>query len=84
MLFMALQWLVALAAMFQLSMELSQMDKLIVALKCFIQDEDGVTAIEYGLLAALIALALITGATHLGNNLNILFDNISARLAAAT
>ncbi|WP_184873635.1 Flp family type IVb pilin [Mesorhizobium sangaii] len=36
----------------------------------FIQDESGVTAIEYALIASLIALAIITGAGALGNSVN--------------
>jgi len=36
----------------------------------FVKDESGATAIEYGLIAALISVALITGATALGNKLN--------------
>ncbi len=51
------------------------------AIKGFWNDEEGVTAIEYGLLAALIAVALIAGAQLLGTNLNTLFNNIAARLA---
>ncbi|MFM1991889.1 MAG: hypothetical protein RJA99_4846 [Pseudomonadota bacterium] len=48
----------------------------------FWNDEDGVTAIEYGLLAALIAVAIIAGAGLLGTNLNTMFNNIAARLVA--
>lgn len=44
------------------------------------RDESGATAIEYGLIAALIALAIITGATTLGNKLNSQFTNISNSL----
>jgi pilus assembly protein Flp/PilA len=47
----------------------------------FAQDESGATAIEYGLIAALIGLAIVTGATLVGNNLNLLFQNIGAQLA---
>ena len=47
----------------------------------FIADESGATAIEYGLLAALIAVVIIAGATLLGTNLNTLFTNIAACLA---
>lgn len=43
----------------------------------FIKDESGATAIEYGLIAALIALAIIVGAGALGSNLNSKFDSIS-------
>jgi pilus assembly protein Flp/PilA len=39
----------------------------------FRRDRSGATAIEYGLIAALIALAIITGATSLGNSLNAKF-----------
>lgn len=49
-------------------------------IKNFIQEEDGVTAIEYGLIAALIAVAIIGGATTLGANLNALFTAIAGKL----
>lgn len=42
----------------------------------FAWDESGATAIEYGLIAALIALAIITGAGALGNSLNGIFTNV--------
>jgi pilus assembly protein Flp/PilA len=48
-----------------------------------LDDEQGVTAIEYGLIAALIALAIITGITLLGTNLGALFNNIAGQLPAA-
>jgi len=50
----------------------------------FIKDESGATAIEYGLIAALIAVALITGATALGNQLNTKFDEISTAVDTAS
>ena len=46
----------------------------------FVKDESGATAIEYGLIAALIALAIMVGAGTLGNNLNEKFDNIATKL----
>ena len=46
----------------------------------FIKDESGATAIEYGLIAALISVALITGATTLGNALNNQFDAVAGKL----
>ncbi|RUU00373.1 Flp family type IVb pilin [Mesorhizobium sp. M7A.T.Ca.TU.009.01.3.2] len=46
----------------------------------FVKDESGATAIEYGLIAALIALAIITGAGTLGNALNTKFTNIGDTL----
>jgi pilus assembly protein Flp/PilA len=46
----------------------------------FINDESGATAIEYGLIAALIALAIVTGATTLGENLSAQFEHIAGKL----
>ncbi len=46
----------------------------------FMKDESGATAIEYGLIAALISVAIITGAQALGTNLGNLFTNLSGRL----
>ena len=43
----------------------------------FLRDEDGVVAIEYGLMAVLIALALAVGANLLGVGLSTLFSNIA-------
>ena len=45
-----------------------------------IESERGVTAIEYGLLASLVALAIIVGATLLGTNLNALFNYIAGQV----
>lgn len=42
-----------------------------------IRKQEGVTAIEYGLIAALIAVVIIVGATAVGVNLSTLFTNIS-------
>jgi pilus assembly protein Flp/PilA len=46
----------------------------------FLKDESGATAIEYGLIAALISVALIAGATSLGNALNARFANLAATM----
>lgn len=46
----------------------------------FLKDESGATAIEYGLIAALIALAIITGATTLGSTLNGKFAEVAGKL----
>lgn len=46
----------------------------------FVKDESGATAIEYGLIAALIALAIVAGAGALGNSLSDMFDRISTDL----
>lgn len=47
-----------------------------------IKNEKGVTAIEYGLLAALIALAIIGAVTLLGNNLSTVFNTVAGKVAA--
>jgi pilus assembly protein Flp/PilA len=46
----------------------------------FVKDESGATAIEYGLIAALIAVAIIAAATTLGTELSSLFTRISDKL----
>jgi pilus assembly protein Flp/PilA len=45
-----------------------------------LRDKRGATAIEYGLLAGLIAVAIIAGASLAGGNLNSLFNAIGARI----
>jgi pilus assembly protein Flp/PilA len=50
----------------------------------FINDENGATAIEYGLIAALIAIGIIAAATTLGGSLSALFGRISTKLNSAT
>lgn len=46
----------------------------------FVRKDEGVTAIEYALLAVLIALALIAGAAFLGTNLNDSLSNIGTHV----
>ncbi|RYH00286.1 MAG: Flp family type IVb pilin [Alphaproteobacteria bacterium] len=50
----------------------------------FMKDESGATAIEYGLIAALISVALIAGATTLGGALNSQFTNLSKKLSCGS
>jgi pilus assembly protein Flp/PilA len=47
------------------------------------KDESGATAIEYGLIAALISVALISGATALGKGLNAQFNFLNGKLTEA-
>ncbi len=49
-------------------------------LKNFINDESGATAIEYGLIAGLIAVVIITAVTAVGTGLNAKFTSISNSL----
>jgi len=50
----------------------------------FVNDESGATAIEYGLIAALIAVAIMVGATALGSALNSKFTGIATKMNAVT
>ena len=49
----------------------------------FIREEDGVTAIEYGLIAALIAVVIIASVQLVGTELKLVFTAISTALTAA-
>ncbi len=48
--------------------------------KSFLSNESGATAIEYGLIAALIAVAAIAAMTTLGTKLSSTFTNVSGKL----
>ena len=48
----------------------------------FATDESGATAIEYGLIVALIAVVIITAVTTIGTNLNTAFSTIATSTAA--
>ncbi len=47
----------------------------------FVRDESGATAIEYGLIAALIAVVIITGVTAVGTSLSSTFATLSTSLS---
>jgi len=49
-----------------------------------VKSKNGVTALEYGLLAALIALAIITAVTLLGTNLSGVFNSVATTVKTAT
>ncbi len=51
--------------------------------KIFCADESGATAIEYGLIAALVSVAAIGALTSLGSNLNTMFGTVSNSMSAA-
>jgi pilus assembly protein Flp/PilA len=46
----------------------------------FLRNESGATAIEYGLIAAGISIAIITVVGTLGSKLNLIFTNITTKL----
>jgi pilus assembly protein Flp/PilA len=52
-------------------------------LKRFLKNEDGATAIEYGLIAALIGVAIIVAVGSVGDSLNDTFNNASSELDTA-
>ncbi|WP_010543348.1 Flp family type IVb pilin [Sphingomonas elodea] len=52
-------------------------------LVALIRDRRGATAIEYGLIAALIAVAAIAAMQGLGNQLNTTFGNVSSNMKAS-
>ncbi|MBM3580463.1 MAG: Flp family type IVb pilin [Alphaproteobacteria bacterium] len=49
-------------------------------LRAFVRSENGATAIEYGLIAALIAVVIIGALTLVGNDLNAMFRNVANNL----
>ncbi len=52
-------------------------------LKSFCADESGATAIEYGLIAALVSVAAIGALTTMGDTLNTLFTTVSKSMNSA-
>ncbi len=50
----------------------------------FVKDDSGATAIEYGLIAALIAVVIISALRTIGSNLNTAFVQIGTNLVTAT
>jgi len=53
-------------------------------LKNFVNDRDGATAIEYGLIAALIAVVIISAVTSLGSNLSNVFNYVGNHVTTAS
>jgi len=49
-------------------------------LRTFLKCEEGASAIEYGIIAGLISVAIIAGAKLIGTNLGTVFDNIQEAL----
>lgn len=52
-------------------------------LKKFLADDSGATAIEYGLIAALVSVAAITALQQMGSSLNQMFTTVSTSLQSA-
>ena len=53
------------------------------ALKSLATNEDGATAIEYGLIAGLISVVIVAAITTLGTGLNTVFGTVSTKVAGA-
>ena len=53
------------------------MSKIASAIKTFVADENGVTAIEYGLIAALVGVAIVAAAKALGVQLSTTFTDVT-------
>ena len=53
------------------------------AIRKFVKNNKGATAIEYGLIAALIAVAAIAAMSTLGNNIKFTFQNVASNLKTA-
>ena len=49
----------------------------------FMKEEDGATAVEYGLMVALIAVVVIAGATLLGTSTNAVFTTVAGQIAGS-
>ena len=59
------------------------MSKFIQQVGRFVRDEDGVTAVEYGLIAALIAIGIIAALSTVGKDLKTVFSTIADDLDSA-
>jgi len=55
-------------------------NKMLKQIKSFVADENGATLIEYGLVAALIAIVAIVAMTNIGKNVNVKFSNVATTL----
>jgi pilus assembly protein Flp/PilA len=57
------------------------MTKALIALQQRLRRDDGATAVEYGLMVALIAIVVIAAVALIGNRLDLTFDEVAASLA---
>ncbi|MDD2933216.1 MAG: Flp family type IVb pilin [Methylotenera sp.] len=58
------------------------MKNLYLGLQRFVNDEEGVTAIEYALIASLIAVVIIAAVQLTGERVNAVFERVAAALVA--
>lgn len=57
------------------------MKQLLHGIRRFLREEEGANGVEYALLAGLIAIAFVVGASALGQNLNTFFSNLATCVA---
>jgi pilus assembly protein Flp/PilA len=74
---------IAASGLFPSNMEF-MMSKIISAVKSFVADENGVTALEYGMIAALIGAVIVTVVGTLGTTIKTKFNDIVTALTATT
>ena len=55
---------------------------MLTAIRQFIREEEGASAVEYGLMAALIAAVIITAVTSIGTNLTTTFNTVATALGS--
>lgn len=58
------------------------MKSVVMSIRRFLREEEGANAVEYSLLAGLIAIAIVAGAGLLGTNLNTFLTNVGNCIAA--
>ncbi|MBU4556368.1 MAG: Flp family type IVb pilin [Actinobacteria bacterium] len=57
--------------------------KLYIRMRTWLEDEEGATAVEYGLMVAGIAMLIILAVWALGGSLSTLFTNVANRIGTA-
>lgn len=60
------------------------MKQVVTGIRRFLREEEGANAVEYSLLAGLIAIAIVAGAGLLGTNLNTFLNNVGLCIATPT
>ena len=53
---------------------------MLIQIRRFVKEEDGATAVEYGLMVSLIAAVIITAVTAIGTNLTTVFNGVAGQL----
>ena len=63
--------------------EINMLKKLVAKAQAYAMSKDGATAIEYGLIAGGISLAIVAAVFAFGNSLSSLFDSVSGKMNSA-